>query len=158
EESRSESGENEFERDAFRRRGGDALIETHVANLDQFINDRGATWAEFEQLLNAAGGSPEHLGADGGRRLGAWYRATSADLALARRRFPADPVVAHLERLTQRGRVAVYHSRPRGQTVREFFSHGYWRRIRERPGLLLCSIALLAVPTVLGGYWAWRDP
>src|SRR5262249_9024703 len=98
------------------------------------------------------------LGPDGVRRLGACYRATTADLALARRRFPGDPVVARLEQLTQRGRVAVYHSRPRGQTVREFFSHGYWRRIRERPGVLLCSSALLVLPTVLAGYWAWRDP
>jgi uncharacterized membrane protein SpoIIM required for sporulation len=129
-----------------------------MPNLDQFVTDRSATWNELEQLLNAAGGSPARLGADGVRRLGASYRATSADLALARRRFPADPIVTRLERLTQRGRVAVYHSRPRGQTVREFFSHGYWRRIRERPGLLWCSILLLALPTVLGGYWAWRDP
>jgi uncharacterized membrane protein SpoIIM required for sporulation len=129
-----------------------------VANLDQFISDRSATWNELDRLLNAAGGSPSRLGADGVRRLGASYRATSADLALARRRFPADPIVARLEGLTRRGRVAVYHSRPGSQTVREFVSHGYWRRIRERPGLLWCSLLLTAVPTVLAGYWAWRDP
>jgi uncharacterized membrane protein SpoIIM required for sporulation len=109
-------------------------------------------------LLDAAGTHPAQLGPDGVRRLGACYRAVIADLAYARRRFPSDPIVGRLERLAQRGRRAVYHTSPRTQTMREFVSHGYWRRIRERPLLLLCSALLLIVPTVLGGYWAWRDP
>jgi uncharacterized membrane protein SpoIIM required for sporulation len=129
-----------------------------VANLDEFVTDRGATWTELERLLDAAGNAPARLGPDGVRRLGADYRATVADLAVARRRFPGDPVLARLEGLAQRGRRAVYHTSPREQTVREFVSHGYWRRIRERPVLLLCAVLLVAFPTLLAGYWAWRDP
>jgi uncharacterized membrane protein SpoIIM required for sporulation len=82
----------------------------------------------------------------------------AGDLAYARRRFPADPVVAHLEQLTQRGRHAVYNTARARQTVVEFASHGYWRRVRERPVLLLIAIVCLAGPTLLAGYWAWRDP
>ena len=129
-----------------------------MANLDQFVRDRGATWTELERMLDAAGNSPARLGPDGVRRLGANYRATVADLAVARRRFPGDPILARLEGLAQRGRRAVYHTSPREQTVREFVSHGYWRRIRERPVLLLCAALFVAVPTLLAGYWAWRDP
>jgi uncharacterized membrane protein SpoIIM required for sporulation len=129
-----------------------------VSNLDEFVGDRAATWNELEQLVDAAGSSPAKLGPDGVRRLGSSYRAVAADLALARRRFPGDPVVVQLERLVQRGRHAVYHTTPKRQTFREFASHGYWRRIRERPALLLLSTLLVAVPTVLAGYWAWRDP
>ena len=40
----------------------------------------------------------------------------------------------------------------------EFFSTGYWRRVRERKLILAISFLCLAVPTLLGGYWAWRDP
>ncbi len=58
----------------------------------------------------------------------------------------------------QRGRQAVYHTNPKTATLREFVSHGYWRRIRERPALLVCAIAFLAFPMLLAGYWAWRDP
>jgi len=91
-------------------------------------------------------------------RLGACYRAVAADLAFARRRFPSDPVVARLERLTARGRHAVYNTTRSRNTVVEFASRGYWRRVRERPALLVIAIACLAIPTLLAGYWAWRDP
>lgn len=129
-----------------------------MTNLDEFVHDRTPTWTELEQLVDRSGGSPQRLGAAGVLRLGACYRSVAADLAFARRRFPADPVVGRLERLTERGRHAVYNTtRPRN-TVREFASHGYWRRVRERPGLLLIAIACLALPTALAGYWAWRDP
>ena len=129
-----------------------------MSTLDDFVADRNASWTEFEALLNAAGNSPAKLGAEGVRRLGSYYRATAADLALARRRFPNDPVVARLERLVQRGRRAVYHTAKRSTTFREYVSHGYWRRVRERPALLFAAIAFLAVPTLLAGYWAWRAP
>jgi uncharacterized membrane protein SpoIIM required for sporulation len=109
-------------------------------------------------MLGDAGSRPSRLGADGVRRFGENYRATTADLALARRRFPGDPVVAHLERLVQRSRQGVYNSPTSRTGVWEFFANGYWRRIRERKGLLAISFLCLALPTLLGGYWAWRDP
>ena len=129
-----------------------------MTNLDEFVRDRAATWTEFEQLLQAGGNSPARLGAARVLRLGACYRAVVGDLAYVRRRFPADPVVAQLEQLTQRGRHAVYNTTRPCQTIVEFASRGYWRRVRERPALLLIAIVCLAGPTLLAGYWAWRDP
>jgi uncharacterized membrane protein SpoIIM required for sporulation len=98
------------------------------------------------------------LGADGIRRLGAAYRATAADLAIARRRFAGDPVVARLERLVDGGRQLVYESGKREGSLREFVSRGYWRRVAERPVPLLVAAVLLFAPAFLAGYWAWRDP
>jgi uncharacterized membrane protein SpoIIM required for sporulation len=129
-----------------------------VPNLDEFVRDRSVTWAELEQLVERARSTPARLGPEGVRRLGSCYRAATADLALARRRFPSDPVVYRLERLVQRGRQAVYHTTPKTATLRDFASHGYWRRVRERPALLVCALTFLALPTLLAGYWAWRDP
>jgi uncharacterized membrane protein SpoIIM required for sporulation len=40
----------------------------------------------------------------------------------------------------------------------EFAMTGYWRRVRERPGLLLVSALLLFGPWVLSAVWAVRDP
>jgi uncharacterized membrane protein SpoIIM required for sporulation len=129
-----------------------------VTNLDEFVRDRAAIWTELEQLVERSGNSPARLGPTGVLRLGTCYRAVAADLAFARRRFPSDPIVGRLERLTQRGRHAVYNTTRSHTTLREFVTRGYWRRVRERPALLVIAIACLALPTVLAGYWAWRDP
>lgn len=108
--------------------------------------------------MDAAGGKPERLGPEQVRRIGRLYRSTAADLAIARRRFPGDPVVARLERLTVAARQAVYSERTRRLSPRRFFGTDYWRRVRERPRLLLIAAVLLIVPGVLGGLWAAEDP
>jgi uncharacterized membrane protein SpoIIM required for sporulation len=129
-----------------------------VANLDEFVAARAPIWTELEQLVAAARSSPARLGAHGVRRLGTCYRAAAADLAFARRRFPADPLVAHLELLVRLGRQAVYHAAPKSASLREFVSRRYWQRVRERPALLALATVCLVAPALLAGYWAWRDP
>lgn len=129
-----------------------------MANLDEFVSQRSPTWIELEQLLERAGSHPSRLGADGVRRLGTCYRASAADLAHARRRFPGDAVVVRLEQLVPRGRQCVYNAPASRRSLWEFFSTTYWRRVRERRLILAISFLCLAVPTLLGGYWAWRDP
>jgi hypothetical protein len=114
-------------------------------NLNRFHETRGARWAELEELLERAAGKPERLEPDGVRRLGRLYRSTAADLALARRRFPGDPAVARLERLTVAARQAVYAERTRRLSPVRFFSRDYWRRVRERPRLLLLATGLIVV-------------
>jgi uncharacterized membrane protein SpoIIM required for sporulation len=129
-----------------------------VGTLDEFVNERAPVWAELEQLVDRAGNKPAKLGADGVRRLGTTYRATAADLAIARRQFPGDPLLGRLERLVNRARTAVYHSARRSGTLRDFVVRGYWRSVRERIGLVAIAAACLFGPALLGGYWAWRDP
>ena len=57
-----------------------------------------------------------------------------------------------------RARPLVYDRARRGGSVAEFATTGYWRRVRERPGLLLISALLLFGPWVLAAVWAVRDP
>jgi uncharacterized membrane protein SpoIIM required for sporulation len=123
-----------------------------------FLEQRRARWGELDALVGRAGRRAESLGPDGVRRLGALYRASAADLALARRRFAGDPAVARLEALVTRARPLVYDRAGRGGSVLEFATTGYWRRVRERPGLLLISALLLFAPWVLASVWAVRDP
>lgn len=123
-----------------------------------FVEQRRARWGELEALVGRAGRRAETLGPDGVRRLGALYRASAADLALARRRFAGDPAVARLEALVTRARPLVYDRARRGGSVTEFVTTGYWRRVRERPGLLLVAALLLFGPWVLASVWAVRDP
>jgi len=67
-------------------------------------------------------------------------------------------VVARLEQLVARSRSVVYNAPTSRTGVIAFFTTRYWQRVRERKGMLLISFLCLAVPTLLGGYWAWRDP
>jgi uncharacterized membrane protein SpoIIM required for sporulation len=127
-------------------------------NLDQFVSERAPTWLELEQMMSDAGSRPSRLGADGVRRFGECYRATAADLAIARRRFPGDPVVVRLEQLVQRSRQGVYNSPSSRKGVLHFFGSGYWQRVRERKVILAISFLCVVGPALLGGYWAWRDP
>lgn len=126
--------------------------------LATFEAERGEDWRRLQAALARAGGRPERLGPDGVRELGALYRGAAADLAYARRRYPGDPVVTRLEALVVAGRGAVYGQAPRGGAMRAFLSRGYWRRLAERPVLILVAWLLLLAPAVGGGLWAAGDP
>ena len=127
-------------------------------NLDAFIADRRPSWDELDALLKAAKGRPERLGASRARRLGALYRSSAADLAIARRRFPAEATVTALEDLVGRAHAVVYGSGVRRESAREFLVRGYWRRVRERPIVLAVAALLLLVPGLIAGIWGWSDP
>lgn len=128
-------------------------------SVEAFVRDREPDWKALDRALDRARGRPERLGPDGVLELGRLYRAAAADLALARRRYPHDPVVARLDALVRRGRVAVYAraGRRRG-TLAGFLATGYWRRVRERPALLALAWALLLAPAALGWLWGASDP
>ena len=129
-------------------------------NLERFESERGSDWTRLDALVRRAGRRRDRrrLGAAGMLELGALYRAAAADLAYARRRFPGDPLVGRLEALVTRGRAAVYGRATRRGSVREFLLRGYWRRLAERPRMVLLAWALLALPAAAGAAWALTDP
>ncbi|HZQ76841.1 MAG TPA: stage II sporulation protein M, partial [Acidimicrobiia bacterium] len=127
-------------------------------NLETFVRERTAEWEELGRLVAGAGSRAEQLGPAGVRRLGATYRAAAADLALARRRWPGDPVTVRLEDLVSRSRHLVYASPSRSASLRQFLARGYWQLVRERIGLVVACWLLMIVPAVLLGAWAASDP
>jgi uncharacterized membrane protein SpoIIM required for sporulation len=79
-------------------------------------------------------------------------------LAQARRALPGESVVGRLESLVGRARTLVYDTEARRESIVEFFTTGYWRRLRSDPRTLLIAAALLLVPAALAFVWAARDP
>lgn len=127
-------------------------------NLEALVEDRKADWDELDRTIRRAGSRPERLGAAGVRRLGRLYRSAVADLALVRRRYPGDPVVAGLERLVIAARPVIYSRASRRGELRRFLSSGYWRRVRERPQPIAVAWGLLLLPAALTALWAVVDP
>jgi uncharacterized membrane protein SpoIIM required for sporulation len=126
--------------------------------LDAFLEDEEPVWELLEQRLEQAGGRPERLGSKGVLELGSLYRSAAADLALARQRFPGDPVVARLEALVVRARTALYSDRVRGRGALHYMRAGYWQEIRANRRLLWLSLAATFVPVLLCALWAAGDP
>jgi uncharacterized membrane protein SpoIIM required for sporulation len=128
-------------------------------NLEAFLTERETTWKSFEQELARAGGRPDRLGAEGALAMGRRYRGVVADLAIARRRFPGDPMVDRLERLVLAGRQAIYSERSRaGASLRQFASRGYWTLVIGRPGILAVALLAMFGPCLLAAGWAIHDP
>jgi uncharacterized membrane protein SpoIIM required for sporulation len=127
-------------------------------NLDRFLRERGGSWNELDSLIEAAGRRPDKLGATGVRRLGELYRATAADLSLARSRWPSEPVTMRLEQRVGLARHLVYDAPTRRDSVRAFITRDYWRAVRERRLQLAIAAALLFGSCALSGVWADRDP
>ncbi|MDQ3940627.1 MAG: stage II sporulation protein M [Actinomycetota bacterium] len=127
-------------------------------NLERFVERGQTAWARLEQLILEARGRPERLGPHGVRELGRLYRSSAADLALARRRWPGDPLTQRLESLVSRTRPLVYDTEVRREGVLTFFVTTYWRLVAERPRLLFLAWGLLLGPALLAAIWALNDP
>lgn len=123
-------------------------------NRDRFLEQRSRSWQELESLIGRSGRKAERLGPQGALRLGALYRETAADLALARRAFPGDPVIDRLEQLVSRARGLVYDAPTRRSSAIRFFARDYWRLVAEKPVALLAAFVLLFGPAALSAGWA----
>lgn len=126
--------------------------------LPQFLEAGQPRWDELEALCSRAGRRAEKLGAERLRRFLDLYRATSADLALARRLFPNDPITAKLEQLVIRARGLLFDRSGRRESMASFFARGYWELIVGRWRQMALAGALLLVPAALGAVWAIADP
>lgn len=127
-------------------------------SLNRFLTEREPAWRELDALLAKAGTKPDRLAPADLRLLGARYREAAADLSLARRRFPGDPVVRRLEQLVTRGRAIVYGQPSRGGSIVRFFARDYWRALAERPWPVVIAWACLLVGAALAAGWAFADP
>jgi uncharacterized membrane protein SpoIIM required for sporulation len=127
-------------------------------NLSDFTAARSADWDDFQGELRRAGGRPERLGTDGALEFGRRYRAITADLAYARRRFRGDPVVARLEHLVSSGAQTMYGRRERSSSPLHFMLTGYWRLIAARPGPLAVAACTTVGSVVLAALWGMHDP
>lgn len=125
--------------------------------LPEFVEQRNPSWNELEALIARAGRRTETLDPDEVLRLARLYRAATADLAHARRRFPTDPVRDRLERLVVDARAHVDQGGGVRQGVGAFVRDGYWRLIWERRAAIGLAALTLILPALIGALWAITD-
>ncbi|MDQ2785396.1 MAG: stage II sporulation protein M [Chloroflexota bacterium] len=102
-------------------------------------------WARLETLLTGRAGAES---AERTEELGWRYREASANLALARRDCPTEPVTRYLNDLVARSHRRLYQRRPHGaRAVWEFYRVTFPRLFRET-----FRYTLAAFVTVLSGF------
>lgn len=126
--------------------------------LEQFTIERGNDWAELEGLVKRSRGQGRKLAPDEVHRLGALYRSSVADLAVARRAWPNTSGTLRLQALVTNANAVVYSKPAREDTAWEYLSVRIWRRIRELDRCLAISAGLLFGFVALGALWALADP
>ena len=102
---------------------------TPVPTVDQFILRRRDAWARLEALLTDSGGDATRL-----EELGWRYRDATADLATARRDFPAEPVARYLNHLVERANRRLYGRRIHGRAAVGRFYRAEFPRLFRRTG------------------------
>jgi uncharacterized membrane protein SpoIIM required for sporulation len=94
-------------------------MQTLVPMVDQFILRRRDAWTRLEALLTDSGGDATRL-----EELGWRYREATADLATARRDFPAEPVARYLNHLVERANRRLY-----GRRTHDLAAVGHFYRV-----------------------------
>jgi len=111
--------------------------------IDRFVEDRRARWARLGQLVSAARGGIRGLKTDEVLELGRLYRASTSDLAIARRDFPRDIATERLNDLVAAAHALVYSEAPTSaRRLRRFV-------LRELPGSVHAQLRWTGVAFVI---------
>lgn len=118
---------------------------------EEFVSRRAYDWNRLEDLIARAGGgrlnglSPAQV-----LTMAALYRRATADLALAQRDWPDEPVQRYLNGLVARGHGVVYRRGGQAwQRIKTFYVETLPRTYREAWPYVLAAAALLFVPALI---------
>jgi uncharacterized membrane protein SpoIIM required for sporulation len=126
----------------------------------EFVTRRGADWGRLEELLKRGRrGRLGGLAPDDVLTLAGLYRQATADLARARRDWPAEPVTAYLNRLVALGYSVVYRrSGDVGRRLADFYLRTLPQTYRACWPFILASGLLLFGPAIMAGLLVYVDP
>lgn len=119
-------------------------------SIDRFVEDRRARWARLAALVGRARGRVSRLGADEVLELGRLYRASTGDLAIARRDYARDAVAERLNDLVAAAHALVYSESPAsGRRLSHFVRHELPASVRASLPWTAAAFALFIVPALL---------
>ena len=121
-----------------------------VQSIDRFVEDHRARWARLGALVQRARGRVARLSAEEVLELGALYRTTTSDLAVARRDFPRDTVAERLNDVVAAAHALVYSESPAsGRRLRQFVTRELPASVRAATPFTLVAFALVLLPAII---------
>jgi uncharacterized membrane protein SpoIIM required for sporulation len=127
---------------------------------EEFVTTKRPGWERLETLLKRIRRSRlQSLEADELYELGRLYRQATSDLAVARRDWPAHPVVQYLNGLVGRAHGEIYRNEATTwRRLRDFVVLRFPQVWRQSWPFMLVSFLFFAIPTLIAFVVSYLDP
>jgi uncharacterized membrane protein SpoIIM required for sporulation len=127
--------------------------------VDEFYQSRKGDWETLSRLLDQSQKDMRGLSEAQVRDMARLYRATTSDLALAKRDFPRNEITVYLNQLVARAHAVVYRSEPLalGQ-LWHFATTGFPRLFRETWIFTFISALFFVLPALASGFSTYIKP
>lgn len=121
-------------------------------NVDEFYQSRRQEWELLSTLVERAQRNVRRLSPADIERLASLYRATSSDLALAKRDFPRHRVTRHLNQVVARAHSVLYQGEPLAwKRILDFAFQGFPLLFRETFVFTFIAFLLFVIPASAAG-------
>ncbi len=126
---------------------------------DEFYQSRKGDWEALSHLLDLSQKDMRGLSETQVNDLARLYRATTSDLALAKRDFPRNDITAYLNQLVARAHATVYRSEPLAlKRLWDFATKGFPRLFRETWIFTFVAALFFILPALVSGLITYVQP
>src|SRR5512140_1478391 len=130
-----------------------------LMRLDEFYQSRKGDWETLSRLLDQCQKDMRGLSETQVRDMARLYRATTSDLALAKRDFPRNEVALYLNQLVARAHAVVYRSEPLAlKRLGYFATAGFPRLFRETWVFTFVATLFFILPAIASGVITYLRP
>src|SRR5512134_706031 len=127
--------------------------------VDEFYQSRKGDWETLSKLLDQSQKDMRFLSEAQVHEMARLYRATTSDLALAKRDFPRNEVTVYLNQLVARAHAVVYRSEPLALSrLRHFAATDFPRLFRETWIFTFIAAVFFIVPALGSGIATYLRP
>lgn len=127
--------------------------------VNEFYQSRKGDWETLSRLLDQSQKDMRGLSETQVRDLARLYRATTSDLALAKRDFPRNEVTVYLNQLVARAHAVVYRGEPLAlRRLWHFATRGFPRLFRETWIFTFVAACFFLFPAIASGMVTYLRP
>ncbi|MCI0556253.1 MAG: stage II sporulation protein M [Anaerolineae bacterium] len=127
--------------------------------VDEFYQSRKGEWEALSHLLDQSQRDMRGISESQVREMARLYRATTSDLALAKRDFPRNEVTLYLNQLVARAHAVVYRSEPLAlKRLWNFAMTGFPRLFRKTWIFTFIAALLFIIPAIASGVVTYIRP